>query len=141
MKRFRAAEPLESAFLQNAQQLALRAGRKRRDFVENDRARSAELEAAELALDCARECAEFMAEEFAFHQVWRKAGAIDFQEGRVAPGAEFMNEASEVIFACAAFTADEKCRCGGGDLLREFEKTLRGGVFRDPRQSLRAHLE
>jgi hypothetical protein len=46
-----------------------------------------------------------------------------------------------MIFACTAFTADEECRRGGGDLLREFEKTLGSGVFRDPRQSLRAHLE
>src|ERR1700680_4474177 len=100
MKRFRAAEPLESAFLQNAQQLALRAGRKRRDFVENDGAASAQLEAAELALDGASKCAEFVAEEFAFHQIWWEAGAINFQKRSVAPGAQFMNEAGEMIFAC-----------------------------------------
>ena len=52
-----------------------------------------------------------------------------------------MDEAREMIFAGAAFTADEKRRCGCGDFLREFQKTLRSGVFRDPRQSLRAHLE
>jgi hypothetical protein len=52
-----------------------------------------------------------------------------------------MNEACEMIFAGATFTADEKRRCRSGNFLREFQKTLRSGVFRDPRQSLRAHLE
>ena len=52
-----------------------------------------------------------------------------------------MDETGEMIFAGAAFAANEKRCCGGGDFLREFEKTLRSGVFRDPRQSLRAHLE
>ena len=62
-------------------------------------------------------------------------------EGGPKMWAEFMDEAGEMIFAGTTLTADEKCRCCGGDLLREFEKTLRSGVFRDPRQSLRAHLE
>lgn len=52
-----------------------------------------------------------------------------------------MNEASEMIFSGSAFTADEKRGGGNGNFLREFEKALRSGVFRDPRQSLRAHLE
>jgi hypothetical protein len=82
-----------------------------------------------------------MAEKFALHQVWREAGAINFQKRSVTTGAEFVDEAREMIFAGAAFAADKKRCCGGSDFLREFEKTLRGGVFRDPRQSLRAHLE
>jgi hypothetical protein len=35
-----------------------------------------------------------------------------------------MNEACEMILAGAAFTTDQKRRRGGGDFLREFEKTL-----------------
>jgi hypothetical protein len=52
-----------------------------------------------------------------------------------------MNEAREMIFAGAAFSADQKRGSRGGNLLREFEKTLRNGIFRDPRQSLHGHLE
>src|SRR5580765_7262117 len=70
--RLRAAEPLEDTLLQHAKQFALRAGREGRDFVKNDGACSAQLQAAQLALDGACERAQFVAKEFAFHQIWRE---------------------------------------------------------------------
>jgi hypothetical protein len=119
----------------------LGSGRQRRDFIENDGARPTQLESAQLALDGARKCAKFVAKEFAFHQIWREAGAINFQKRRVAARAKFMDQTGEMILARAAFPSDKKRRRGSGDFLREFEKTLRSEIFRDPRQSLRAHLE
>ncbi len=102
---------------------------------------AAEFEAAQFALDGAGERAKFVAEEFAFHQLRRKAGAINFQERRVAARAKFVDEAGEMIFAGATFAADEQRRRSGGHFLRQFEKPQRCWIFRDPRQSLRAHLE
>ena len=61
-QRFRATQPLEGALLQNAQQFALRGGRKSRNFIQHDGAGAAELKPPELPLDSARECAFFVAE-------------------------------------------------------------------------------
>src|SRR5580704_1167267 len=124
VQRFRTAEALEGALLQNAKQLALRAGSQRGDFIENDGAGSPQFQAPKLALNRAGERAKLVPEEFALHQIRRKAGAINFQKRGVAPGAEFMDEAGEMIFASTAFTADEKRRCGSGNFLCKLEKTL-----------------
>src|SRR5439155_25855127 len=102
----RTAEAFECALLQNAQELALRARRERGDFIKDDGAVAAELEAAEFALDRAGKSAALVAEEFAFDQLRRKAGAIDFQERRVAARAKFMNQARDVVLTGAAFTGD-----------------------------------
>jgi hypothetical protein len=51
VQRFRAAETLEGTLLQNAKKFALRSGCESCDFIENDRARSAEFQAAQFALD------------------------------------------------------------------------------------------
>ena len=77
------------------------AGSKRRDFVENNRAAAAQLEAAQLALHGAGEGAAFVAEKFALHQLRRQAGTINFQEWRVAARAEFVYRGAR----------DNPCRC------------------------------
>src|SRR5260370_13400079 len=105
---FRAAEAFERALLQNAQEFALRPRRERGDFIENDAAVAAELEAAEFALDRAGKSAALVAEEFAFDQLGRKAGAIDFQQRRIASRAAFTDQAREVILPAAAFPGDQE---------------------------------
>src|ERR1700730_1442703 len=80
MQRLGSTEAFERALLQDAQQLALRSSGKGGDFIENNRAAAAELEAAEFALDGAGESAALVAEKFAFDEIWRKAGAIDLQK-------------------------------------------------------------
>ena len=80
-----------------------------------------------------------MAEEFAFDELRRKAGTIDFQERRVAARAEFMNQPRDVVLTGAAFTGDQE---GGGsdrDFLCEFKEAERCGISGDPRQSFRSH--
>src|SRR6266849_8037235 len=136
---FRAAEPFERALLQNAQELALRSGRERSDFIENDGAAAAELEASEFALDRAGKSAAFVAKEFAFDKLRRKAGAVDFQEWRVAARAEFMNQAREVVLTATAFTGDQQSGGSDRDFPGEFKKTERCGIGGDPRQSFRGH--
>src|SRR5260370_40539389 len=120
---FRAAQAFERALLQDAQELALRSGRERGDFIEDDSAVAAELEAAEFAFDRAGKSAAFMAEKFAFDKLRRQASAIDLQEGRVATRAEFMNQAGEVVLAGATFTGDQKSGGGEHGTPREAQKT------------------
>src|SRR6266851_943605 len=138
-QRLRAAEAFERAFLQNAQKFSLRSGRERGDLIENDGAVAAELEAAELTLNRASESTALVAEEFAFDKLWRKAGAIDFQEGRVAAGAEFVNQARKVVLAGTALAGDQESGRRGGNLFGEFKETERGGILGDPRQSACGH--
>jgi hypothetical protein len=107
MERLGSTEAFECALLQDAQQFALRSIGKGGDFVENNRAAAAELEAAEFAFDSTGESAALVAKEFAFDEIWRKAGAIDLQKGCIAAGAEFVHEAREVVFAGAAFAGDQ----------------------------------
>src|SRR5882762_2200033 len=118
---FRAAEAFERALLQNAEELALRSRRERGDFIENDAAVAAELEAAELALDRAGKGAAFVAEELAFDELRRKTGTIDFQERRVTPRTEFMNQPGEMVLTGAAFAGDQKSGGSDRDFLGEFK--------------------
>jgi hypothetical protein len=101
------AEAFERALLQDAKEFTLRSGGKGGDFVENNGATAAKLEAAKFTLDSAGESAALVAEEFALHEVWRKAGAINLQKWRIAARAEFVHEAREVVFARAAFAGDQ----------------------------------
>jgi hypothetical protein len=103
----RSAEAFKRPLLQDAQKLALRPSRKSGDLVENNRAAAAKFEAAEFAVDSAGESAALVAEEFAFHEIWRKAGAINLQKWRIAAGTEFVHEAREVVFARTAFAGDQ----------------------------------
>ncbi len=133
-KRLRAAETLESALLKDAQQFCLRVGREGRDFVKDDGAGTAKLEAAEFAFDGSGEGAAFVAKKLAFNEGGRKGSAIDFEKRRVAPRAEFMNEARKMIFAGAGFSGDEESRRSRGDLFRKFEQAVRNRVGGNPRE-------
>src|SRR6266550_2857688 len=99
----------------------VRSWRERGDFIENDAAVAAELEAAELALDRAGKGAAFVAEEFAFDELRRKTGTIDFQERRVTSRTEFMNQPGEMVLTGAAFTGDQKSGGSDRDFLGEFK--------------------
>src|ERR1051326_1593960 len=90
VQSFGASEAFESALLKHAEKLALRGGRKRGDFIEDDGASAAELEAAEFALDGSGESAALVTKEFAFDELRRQAGAIDFEEWRGASWAGFV---------------------------------------------------
>ena len=76
----RAAEPLEFALLQNAQQLHLRGRRHIADFVEKKRAFVGQFEFAGLAGCRAGERAFLVAEEFALEKIFGNGGAVDFDE-------------------------------------------------------------
>ena len=107
-------------------------GRKRGDFVEHDRAALRHFQAPWLARDGSRERAALMAEELRFHKLGGKAGAIDFQERRIAARAAFVNPARELVLARAAFAGDQNRGGGVGELLCDFKNVLRGWIGGDP---------
>ena len=117
--------------------LACVAGSKRRDFIEHDGSAQRHFQAAELSLDRAGEGAPLVPEQFRFDKFRRQAGAIDFQERRIAPGAVLVNPAREMIFAGAAFAGDQKRGGGVSDFSREFEDALRrrASAMHDIRES------
>src|SRR6185503_18741342 len=78
--RLVAADPLELALLQDAQDLHLEERRDLADLVEEDRSAVAELELAHLHADRARKSALFVPEELALEQLRRKRAAIDRDE-------------------------------------------------------------
>src|SRR5258708_4459302 len=100
-------EAFECALLQNAEELALRPGRECGHFVQDNGAVAAEFKAAKFTFDGACKSTALVSEEFAFDEIWRKTGTVDLQEGRIAARAEFVHEAREVIFACAALSGDQ----------------------------------
>ena len=80
LERLVAADALERAGLQHAQNFRLRGGRHVADFVEENRAFVALLEFADALVGRAGERAFFVAEQFAFEQLFGNGGAIDGEE-------------------------------------------------------------
>ena len=80
-QRARAAQPLELALLQHAQQLRLQLERDLADFVEEHGAAVGQLEAADALADRAGERALLVAEQLALEQPGRDRRAIQLDEG------------------------------------------------------------
>ena len=80
----RAAEALDLALLQRAQELGLEVEREFANFIEKERAFVGELDAADLAGDGAGECALLMAEEFALKKAGGNGGAVELDKGALA---------------------------------------------------------
>src|ERR1035437_6764232 len=124
LNRLVAADALEGAALQHAQNFRLRSGRHVADFVQTNRAVDGFLEFAD-ALHCgAGERAAFMAEEFALEQLFGNRGAIDRKKRLLATVAVMINRAGDEFLAGAAFTGDERGGVAGGHLTDELENLL-----------------
>ena len=108
LDRLVAADALERAALQHAQNFRLRRGRHVADFVEENRAFVALLEFADALDGRAGERAAFVAEEFAFEQLFGNGGAIDRQKRLLAAVAVMINRAGDKFLAGAAFAGDER---------------------------------
>ena len=80
LERFIAADAGELAILQHAQDLPLQRQRHVADFVEEERAAVALLEAADALAGRAGEGAFLVAEEFALEQLLGDGGAVDRDE-------------------------------------------------------------
>ena len=63
-------------------------------------------EAAGAVVDCAGECAAYMAEEFAFEQAFAERPAVDADERAIAALAQLMNGVGDQLFAGAGFAEE-----------------------------------
>src|SRR6188474_3448830 len=80
LERAAAADALEAALLQDAQELGLELGLELADLVEEERAAVGQLEPAALALGRAGERALLVAEQLALEQLLAQRGAVDRHE-------------------------------------------------------------
>ena len=78
--RLRAADAVDLAFLDGAQQLGLQADVHFGNLVEQQRAAVSFLELADAACDSAGERALLVTEQFGLEQVFRNGGAVDRDE-------------------------------------------------------------
>jgi hypothetical protein len=112
-----AAQALEFALLENAQQLHLDVRRHVADFVQEHRPRIGLLELARLGSRGAGEGALLVAEELAFHQVFREGGAVDLHQRPVAARRVEMNGARDQVLPYPAFAGQQHGGARGGDAL------------------------
>src|SRR5262245_58976658 len=77
MERLRTADPLESLFLEGAQNLCLQPEWKIPDLVKKQRATVREFKSAGFPRCCPRKGALFMAEQLRLEQCFRNSGAVD----------------------------------------------------------------
>ncbi len=79
----------------------------------------------------AGEGAFFVAEQFAFDQVFGHGGAVDGDEPVVAPGAQLVNGPGHDLFAGAALAQQGTGDAGGGDFLQHAADFEHLGVIGD----------
>jgi hypothetical protein len=96
------ADPLDRAFLQEAQQLDLELQRNVAHFIQEQRAAVGLLDLALGGLHRAGESALFVAEQLAFQQVFRDRGAVDRHKGAAGPARSLVQPARQQFLAGAA---------------------------------------
>jgi len=132
-QRLSSAEAFESPLLPRRAEACPGPQLKERRLRQEQSCRCRRVETAEFAFDGAGESAALVAEEFALHEIWRKAGAINLQR-RVHRGEGRVRARGVRSGLCGtAFAGDQKsCRCDG-DFLGQFKEAERCGVLGDPR--------
>ena len=122
--RLVAADALELALLQHAQELGLHRGRHLTDLVEEERATVRELEAPDASRARASERAGLVAEQLALEQALRKRGAVQFDERAIRPIAGLVNERRHALLARAALASDQHRRHARRDALHQLDDGL-----------------
>ena len=105
--RVGAADALELAVLDDAQDLLLHARRDRAELVEHERAAVGLLEAADVRARRARECAGLMTEQLRLEQRLRERRAVDLDERLLPARREIMQARGDELFAGAALADHE----------------------------------
>ncbi len=119
-QRVRAADALEFAVLDDAQDLFLHARRNRPELIEHERPAVRLFEAADVELRGAREGPGLVAEELGLEQRFGQGRAVDLDERPVPTIREVMQTRGDELLAGAAFADDEhglRQRRGPGDVL------------------------
>ena len=112
----RAAHPLETPFLQHAQQLGLHRRRDVADLVEEQRAAVGLLETALALADGPGERAFLVAEQLTFQKGFREGGAVDGHElAGTERGRGVVDGAGDLLLAGPGLALDQHRRGGLGD--------------------------
>ena len=111
LDRLRAAEALDDAFLEDAQQLDLHLARQVADLVEKERRLVGGFEAADLARQRAGVGAALAAEQLAFDERGGDRRAVDADHRPLTAGAQIVDGLGEDLFAGAGLAEQQD---GGG---------------------------
>ena len=139
LDRLAAADAVDLAFLDGAQQLGLQAHIHLADFVEQQGAAIGLFELADAAGDGAGEGALFMAEQFGFQQIVRDRRAIDRNEGLVGARGLLVDVAGHHFLAGAAFAGDQDRGFAAGDLIGQRDDGIHRTVFMDELMAFFGH--
>ena len=115
------------AVLQETEQFGLERAAHVADFVQEDGAVVGFLDAAEFLFDGAGEGALFMAEKFAFQEVFRNGGAVDADVIVLAPLAQTVQGAGDEFLARAAFAQDQNGGVGRAEFCDQLAQLLHPG--------------
>ena len=126
-----AADPIDDAFLDRAQQFGLQPHVHFRNFVQQQGAAGGFLELSDASRDRAGKRALLMAEQFGFQQMLGDRRAIDADERLLGAIGAGMDVARHHLLAGAGFAGDHDGGVGAGDLLRQFDHLGHGFVAVD----------
>ena len=131
LDRLLAADALEPALLEHAQELGLQAERQLADLVEEQRAAVGHLEAAGLLFGRAGERALLVAEQLALDQRLGERGAVDGDARTLRAARRAVDRARDHLLAGAGLAAEQDRRVARADALDELDARAR------PRRSAR----
>src|SRR5690606_35942553 len=117
LARLLLADALERAFLDHAQELALKLERDLADLVEEEGASVRKLEAADAVAQRAGERALHVAEELALEEIARDRGAVHADQRPLATRARVVDRARDQLLAGARLARDQHGGVGVGDEL------------------------
>ena len=106
LHRLAGADPFESLFLEDAEQLGLNLQADVADFVQENRAAVGQLETADLVADGSGEGPFDVAEEFAFKDAGGEGGTVDFHKRTGRPRAVVVDRLGQEPLTGSAFAAD-----------------------------------
>ena len=115
LQRLIAADAGILAFLEHAQQFALHREWHVADFVEEERAAIALLEASDALVHRAGEGAFLVTKNFTFDEVVGNGGDVDGRKLLLRARAELVDGTGDEFFAAAAFTGDHNRSIGARD--------------------------
>ena len=127
----RAAEPLESPLLENAQQLDLHFRRQIADLIEEDRRVIGDLESSNLARQRPGERAFLAAEQLALDECGGNGRTVDPHHRASVPRASLVNLRRAQLFAGAGLTQQQHGRVRAGDLFDLLHDEARGRALTD----------
>src|SRR5580658_8005487 len=100
-------------------------------FVQEERASVGQFEFAAAGGGCSGEGSFFVAEEFAFDQLCRDGGAVDFYEGTVRKGAFGVQMRGQQFFSSAGFSGEQHASVATGGHGRLVEHSFERGAGAD----------